>query len=344
MSETPASTCRNADCKFDTDQRCAEGISPDECPHRAGRPLLSGEPEAEDVVEDQDDVVAGPTKDMPKGRRLSAEQCGELLSNAPGRVIAVIAPRDSGKTSLIVGVYEQFLDRVPDSARFAGSQTLWDFERLCHLARAASGQHTPDMERTRRAEGLGFFHVAITANGDREPKHVLFADRPGEHWTSAADSIETASSYAELRAATAVAYLLDGEALFDDARQHTAANQAEMTLQSLKEAGAFSHRPALLLVLTKLDVGHAGGDPDKLKARFAECANKLEKRFKGDFAKTVRVMTAASPETEAAMERGFGLSEFFDACLAPLPMAQFAAPDLTPSREMLRFGLSEEAP
>jgi hypothetical protein len=119
--------------------------------------------------------------ELPSGEALTHEEAGETMKVSPTQVVLVAGEDDSGKTSLLCGVYEQFSSGVFAGYLFCGSRTLRAFERRSFLQRAESGLKTPDTERTRLAVGqLALLHLELQAKGSGERVGLLATDLAGE--------------------------------------------------------------------------------------------------------------------------------------------------------------------
>src|SRR4051794_8869948 len=89
-------------------------------PHAAGTPdeVAVSEPEA---------PVEPEWVELPSGEALSEQEAEETMKVSPTKVVLVAGENDAGKTSLLCGVYEQYLKGDFAGYRFAGSRTLRAF-------------------------------------------------------------------------------------------------------------------------------------------------------------------------------------------------------------------------
>ena len=93
MAETATVQCANPACKVKTDGRCVEGLEKDKCPHY-GKPLaVSGS--VEPAQAERHGII------LPSGDLLGQEEASQLLRRGNARIIAVVAPKDAGKTTLM---------------------------------------------------------------------------------------------------------------------------------------------------------------------------------------------------------------------------------------------------
>ena len=105
--------CKNADCNFASDGKCVEGYEVEECPH-AGVLSINDIPEADDMEapsEPSESTIA-----LASGETLRREDASDLQRRYISRSVGLIGPADSGKTSLIAGVFD-LLQMAPSRER-----------------------------------------------------------------------------------------------------------------------------------------------------------------------------------------------------------------------------------
>ena len=293
--------CTNPDCQVSETGQCLEGLELVDCPHFGS---------TVELVETQKQVDAIPelTKDivrLPPGTALSRDGASRVLwRSEEARVVAVIGPTASGKTSLIAGVYELFHRGAVGDIRFSGSETLVAFEQICHDARSVSRRNKPHTVRTPVGE-VTFFHLEI-ACGD-QPISVLLADRSGEEYLSATDNIVVVEEFVEILRADSISILVDGEKLLNSAR-HNLMSELKMLLQALKEGDGLKNSLSLGVVLTKLDAVLSSDKRDTGIGVFENVVGEIRRLFGDSFATIEVFKVAASPKTSGA-EKGEGLND-----------------------------------
>src|SRR4051794_12798519 len=112
--------CSNQDCRVSETGKCVEGLEPDVCPHYGETAEVE-----ENVEEVEPEAPLGVA--LPNGAALTLVDAGVLLRRADSRLIALIGPRETGKTSLIAGLYDLFQLGEVDGVGFARSSTLHAF-------------------------------------------------------------------------------------------------------------------------------------------------------------------------------------------------------------------------
>src|SRR5688572_30683427 len=92
---------------------------------------------------------------------LTTRQVNERLKTPGQEVIIVAGAYKSGKTTLIIGIYEALQTKALDEKyEFADSDTIVGFERACFDSRVASGHPEPSTQRTAN-ERMSFYHLAL---------------------------------------------------------------------------------------------------------------------------------------------------------------------------------------
>lgn len=293
--------CTNPDCQVSDTGQCFEGLDLAACPHFGSTDVVE-EPEKQDSAIP---VVTNGTVRLPRGTALNCEGASEVLSRSKeARVVAVIGPTASGKTSLIAGVYELFQRGAVGDIHFSRSETLYSFEQICHDARSVSRRNKPHAVRTLVGE-VTFFHLEIACGN--QPISILLADRSGEEYRSATDDIVLVEDFLEIARADSISILVDGEKLLDSTR-HNMTSDLKMLLQALKDGNGLINSPSLGIVLTKLDAVLSSDQRDDGMRVFEKLVREITKRFEDSFARIDEFKVAASPKEPSAV-KGSGLDE-----------------------------------
>jgi energy-coupling factor transporter ATP-binding protein EcfA2 len=316
---------------------CLEGLDPATCSFFVRGEALSSR---EDSVMDTraaeaefEDVI------LSSGECLDVSQASELLRCGDGKVIALIGPTGSGKTSLICCMYEQLQHKISPEFQFAGSRTLVAFERALHDARAASETHDPTMEHTPHSStpfGVAFYHLRLLRL--ESLTHLLMADRTGEDYKAAADDPDACADFIEVRETTCVNLLIDGKRLLDAGERHNVRSDLQMILQGLRDGGVLNGKQRLFLILTKWDEIRVAEKSlkEKTEAFFDAFVQHVRTVFGDSFSEVKACKTAASPKTDK-VEFGFGVAELLAEWYQP-QMELVALPAVTGSgRAMSRL-------
>ena len=302
MADTEVIICANRQCRVAGDRKCLEGYEElGQCPYY-GRELEAGEEEGSSHEEDAEATFDGIR--LPNALALEAPGANRILTILPSRMIGVIGAYDSGKTSIIAGLYDLFQTGPVAGSLFAGSSTLHGLELICHDARVASNRDEAHSERTKRGE-VRFYHVDVRHGG--ELRSILIADRSGEEYEEVADLAANASAMFELRRADVITILVDGRRLASLVERADTMGAIPLILQGMMENGAFARRPNIAIVLTKDDVVQESVRKDRVMQDFQAIIDGVKNSFGSSLGEIESFVTCASPKNAAA-ERGRGLA------------------------------------
>ena len=334
-------TCANAECRVAETGKCVEGLALEQCPHY-GRAASSPAEVLGSAAADSESGTEQNRVQLPSGERLATRDAASLMRAGEARVIALVAPSDAGKTTLIASLYDLFQSADVEQFRFARSRTLRAFEQACHDARAASRRVEPHTDHTPLGE-VGFFHLGLFDQAAAAMLDVVFADRAGEHYRSAADDPSVAASFAEISRADVITVLVDGRKLLDLGLRHNVRSEIELMLQGLVDGDAVTHAQRLALVLTKLDLIDTSPHKALAGVAFEGMVQSVGRLFGRAFGVIEEFRVAASPATPV-FPRGHGLARLLRFWAMPparlVSQAAYAAAPL-PERAIARLGPPE---
>jgi hypothetical protein len=303
--------CANHECRIAEGGKCVEGHD-----DLAQCPFYGREPEEidkEQVDDGQDAADAFDGVHLPDALPLDRGRVDKVLARLPSRMIGVIGVHDSGKTSIIAGLFDLFQIGAVSDFTFAGSSTLHGLEMICHDARAASQRDMPHSERTKRGE-VRFYHIDVRQNGALQS--LLIADRSGEEYEEVADLVANAAEMFELRRADVITILVDGRRLATPSDRANVIGAVPMIVRGMVENGAFLRKPNLAVVLTKNDLVQASPRRQLVERDFQAIADGLRNAFAEHFGEFGSFVTCASP-TQTNVARGAGLDEMLGFWMKP---------------------------
>jgi len=322
--------CSNEECKVAVDGKCVEGYSLDECPHAT---RLS----VDDISEVGEDVLspAPPTVlNLSLGDALDREDASALQCRRTSRTIGIIGPNNSGKTSLVAGVYDLLQGGPVGGVSFAGSSTLIGFEKICHNARAASRRDAPHTERTIAGADATFLHLDLRPNGG-EVMSVFIGDRSGEDYLAAADDLTRAGDFFEIRRADVVTLLVNGEHLVSSEHRHEAKAATPQIVDALIESRALRLGCRLAIVLTKEDSVLASANADRAHREFGDLVEAIKSTHGGYLGEVGSFVVAASPRDSTHVKRGEGVDQLLSYWLAAAPAPRSVQRPKTESSRMI---------
>lgn len=305
--------CKNADCNFASDGKCVEGYEVEECPH-AGVLSIDDIPEADDT-----EVPSEPSEStvaLASGETLRREDASNLQRRYISRSVGLIGPADSGKTSLIAGVFDLFQTAPLSGASFAGSSTLIGFEKVCHLARVVSRRDIPHTERTIRGADATFFHLDLHKE-DVGLISLFISDRSGEDYLAVTDQISQANDFFEIRRADCITLLVNGAQLAEPKQRHEVKAIAHQIVDALVEARAIRKGCRLAIVLTKRDSVVVSGDPTRVLKDFENLVASIRDDHATYLGGVDSFAVAASPRDCTQIVRGDGVADLLSYWLRP---------------------------
>lgn len=256
--------CEQAGCPLVTEGQCLEGFTEvDACPHT--RPASE--------VDDTDDVDRCDVKDADTGgdddadednpaadsrwvflggdAPLSVQEADQLAAHAPCRVVLVAGEFESGKTTLVVELYAQFLQGSFGGAHFGGSRTLRALDKRHHPAREKSGHVTPKTERT-ADEDMRLLHLRLRRHGRLQD--LLLSDVKGEFFENIVDGAGVAREVPLATRADLCLLMVDGASVANTIHRQSAVTRARLLLGGLCESDGLRPGTTIAIVLTKIDL------------------------------------------------------------------------------------------
>ena len=318
-----APNCTNADCHVAETGVCVEGLEPPACVHYSENSAVR--PELTKANENRPPNARAV--DLPSAEALSLLEGSLLLRRSDARVLAIVGPRDAGKTSLIASLYELLQEGPVSNMHYAESRTLHAFERACHDSRSVSRRRTPEMYRTPRGK-VQFYHLDLAAGSTGEALALLLADRAGEEYEAAAVDASIAKTFPEIERADSLTVLVDGQRLSDSSSRHNLKSDILMMLQGLVEGGAISVDQRLALVLTKIDLLMPRDGHEKVYRDFTSLSEDVQRVFRHRFLDVTPFETAAAPLNHS-VPRGQGvpgLLQFWVQSRIPTTIPKVARP------------------
>ncbi len=241
---------------------------------------------------------------LPRSEPLSIQEAAAIMGAAVTRLVVLGGPFRSGKTTLLVSIYEAFHEGVFAERLFGWSSTLRGFEEICHLGRVTSGLTEPDTARTSRLLGKQIYHLRTRAMSDRKQQDVALTDLSGEVYESVRAHSDASAELALLRRADHFALLLDGAKLVAPEKRHTTTDEAMTIARGLTEVGLLSARTHVQIVFSKWDIIEAADDGPGVAAYVEHVEAEARGRFGSTFASLTFHKTIARDPRGTRTPRG----------------------------------------
>ncbi len=331
MSEEPQPeiyVCANPECKVSESRRCLEGLSLEKCP-TYGREQTA----AEESIREAASAESGKLVKLRPGVQLDISSASKLLAHRHSRVIAILGPREAGKTSLIASVFDLFQAGPVADLSFAGSRTLHAFELACHDSRTTSRRTIPVQHRTGHGE-VHFYHLDTAQKSGTDRLTLLLADRAGEDYRAAADDLSQAGPFPEVVRADTITILVDGERLLDNATRHNTRSETKLMIRALAEGNFLQRRPHVVFALTKLDMVQSSDLKDRVFADFQTIVDRAGPILSSHVESIETIRIAAAP-TSIIPERGTGVADLINYWGRPISLRTMAEIRSKPSRRAI---------
>lgn len=267
--------------------------------------------------------------ELPMSSTLTVEDADRFLCWKDAAIVAIVGERNGGKTTLVAEMYSCFLRGPFAGSLFCHSLSLSGFEQKCFQSRAASGGFHPQTPRTSAQDGLRFFHLALANEKELRRRDLLISERAGETYREVRNMPERASEMPELRKASSVVFIIDGERVANPRLRQEAFASVRSLLRAYLLIAQVSTQKQIQLVTTKFDLleGEEGVSARKSLETFEKSVIEL---VAGRF--DVRVYHTAARNPAPGSDPAVGLAPLLQSWLRPLPslsLKTIAMPVLT---------------
>jgi len=277
---------------------------------------------------------------LHQGLALKPDGVYPICRSGNTRIVALMGSIGCGKTTLIAGIFQAFLEGSVAGYSFRRSDTLVAFEEKCFNSRTSSKASVASMPRTSGQVGAEFYHLEVMKDADRSIHRLLLLDLSGEVYEGAMHIAEDAAKLTLLRNVDLLVQLIDGKQLSSGATREKVYVDAKRLLRRLSEVKSITPQTPLQLVVSKVDqlVGN-GTSPEALEGVRASVAARFTKEslMQGFEIREI----AASPDPETTVPMRFGVADLFGSWLAEAEVDPLVLPRLKVSGERLMHRLGE---
>lgn len=295
-------------------------------------------------------AVAAKTPDVPApltfpvhtGKSLTLVEMSAVLARSFAKVIVIAGDAESGKSTLLATLYEQFQHGPFADLEFAGSLTLHGFEERIHDSRIASFRAQSVTPRTSRQDGVRFLHLKVKAQECKAMTELLISDLAGELFEDLRSSTDACRRFPALRRADCFVCVVDGEALVDSQRCHRVTVQARDFVRSVLDASVLPDGGGVQLLLTKWDVVTASADKAKANSMWDDLVEQVKGHCTARAVPFSAVKTSARPKLSVDVSAAFGMAGMVQTWMVgQLDRRTISVPAnalAEPFREIDRFG------
>lgn len=210
------------------------------------------------------------------GQALNEKELYRLSSKVPTRIIYVLGPVGSGKTTFESMLYAFFLKNIDEDLLFAGSETLVGFEERLNYLRIKSGNSDAQMERTNKDERRCFLHLNLLDARSNYHYNLVFSDISGETFENCnSNRANMEQDLPCLDMAKNIVLFMDGEALLDNSKRQGCIMKIKFFLKTFKSSGLYNGKPSVDIVISKNDVIY-----DKAKQNESDFIENIKEQFR----------------------------------------------------------------
>lgn len=250
--------CSEPGCPLATDGRCLESFDdPRECPHTTEVADERAETGAEAAETGElapaskvEEPLAADIVDLAGDQSMSISEADAVAARYGANVVLVGGAFESGKTSIVAGLYGLFLENEVAGWSFAGSNCLVALDARYHGKRASSGLSQPHSPRT-RDEDMRLLDLRLARDG--RIVNLMFSDVRGEYFEAVVGGQPVADAVSLAARADLAMVLLDGKRLADPYRRAGEVTFVRQLIAGLTEPGGVRAGLPLALVVSKVD-------------------------------------------------------------------------------------------
>ena len=222
---------------------------------------------------------------LSSGDALNEKELYLLTAQKDTRIIYVLGPVGSGKTTFETMLYECFLKKSNDDLVFAGSETLLGFEERLNYLRVISGNSDAKMERTYMKEERCFLQLNLLKKQKNENCSIVFTDISGEIFDRcSANRTNLEEDLKNLDLAQNIVLFMDGFALLDKSRRHEVVSIIRSFLLTLKSSKLYREDCNIDIVISKNDIIYEkSGEEDLFIENIYKKFEDLKEYFKISF-------------------------------------------------------------
>lgn len=206
-------------------------------------------------IELMDEEFSSDDYILSSGRALNENELYQLTARTKTRIIYVLGPVGSGKTTFESMLYAFFLKNIDQNLLFAGSETLVGFEERLNNLRTKSGNSNAQMERTNKSERRCFLHLNLLDLNLNCYHNIVFSDMSGETFencNSNRSNMEQDLPYLDI--AQNVVLFMDGEALLDKSERQGSVMKIKSFLKTFKSSKLYNKKTNIDIIISKNDI------------------------------------------------------------------------------------------
>jgi hypothetical protein len=277
---------------------------------------------------------------LHQGAALKPDEVYQICRGGNTRIVALMGSIGCGKTTLIAGIFQAFLEGSVAGYSFRRSDSLVAFEEKCFNSRTSSEASVASMPRTSGQVGAEFYHLEVMKDANRSIHRLLLLDLSGEVYEGAMHLKEDAMKLVLLREVDLLVQLIDGKRLSSGATREKVYSDAKGLLRSLTEAQSITEQTPLQVVVSKVDqLVENNVSPEALEGVRSTVAARFTKESQREGFEIREI--AASPAQDTTVAIRFGVPDLFESWLNEPETDPPAMPRLKVNGDRLMHRLGE---
>lgn len=268
----------------------------------------------------EEDGKSGFVK-LPHGLALTVAETYPITASEVGKIIILIGPFDSGKTTIETTLYQLFQRKPFAGLYFAGSQSLFGYEERSFYTRLESKKEIATTPRTSRSTKEIFLHLKLYDSTMKTKTNYLFGDISGEEIYSYLGNVEAISKkMSYLKSVDNYVFVLDGKQLAVKSKINGAIDQAYTMARTIFDANLYSPSTKVQVVISKYDIIKKSDDAnlETMINKRLQCIVALLKKYVSE----VTVHKVAAMPEQNDIEVGYGLEELLSTWKKPHTVKQ----------------------
>ncbi len=203
-----------------------------------------------------EEVSGESTIALSIGAELSVQDIYQIAASEKTQMFVIIGATGSGKTTLVTSIYHLLLSGSNiTNFLFAGSNTLFAFEKRAFSLRTSSMQPHGEMMRTQRGSVDSFLHLRLKLPHTNEIRNLLFSDFSGEDFEGVlADTDAATDEFGFIKAARHLIFLLDGEKIASKKYRYSELQRLIHMLRTFLAANLITENNRIVVAVSKYDL------------------------------------------------------------------------------------------
>lgn len=242
---------------------------------------------------------------VSSGAALSTDDIYKIAARESAKMIVLIGPVASGKTTIETSLYQMFQNSPVKEFYFAGSNSLHGFEQRAFYTRIKSKGYEPQTQRTIIGDRHAFLHLRLYNSSKEIINNLVLADISGEAFTNhIGDVNEVKKSFPFIERADYLVGVIDCGKLCNKKTRNSTVSEIIELVRTFWDAELIMDECILQMVFSKFDILAEIEDIDSILDR---AKRQITTRLADFFKKIEFYNVAAMPPVVDKFSVGYGL-------------------------------------